>query len=941
MSGVVLLTGATGFVGARVARWILSETDHLIFALVRADGDRAAAHRLVREWWDWPELASAVGGRVQALSGDVSRPRLGLTDAAYADLVRRVTHVIHSAADLRLDAPLDELREVNVRGTANALELARAAHRDHGLERFSHISTAYVAGKRTGPVPEDALTAEHGFASRYEQSKYEGELLVQAVKGELPVSVFRPGMVVGDSRTGAVKTFNTLYYPLRLYLTGRLRVLPVDSSQRINLVPVDYVADSVARLTFEPRAAGLTFHLTLPPEALPTAGELLRFVREWAGERLGVRLPPPLFVPASPRAIQWSCRVFRALVGERGGTLRALASLAPYFAERREFRRDNVDRLLGSRDLKWREILPPILEYAAGAGFLHRSERTVHEQVLFRLASRSRPVTYHDVVGGEVVSRPAAEVRRDILAAAGALRFLGIGPGDRVAVVGLNSTRYLTVDVAIGLVGATSVPLYYTNPPAEVGEILQASGACALLVGVPKLLERLAEVDYRHPVVSFCSGPLPPGLPREVRPWDEFLALGDGGAPATAPVAPGDLATIRYTSGTTGRPKGVTFTHAQLRWMGETLSSLLPWEVRNRWATCLSYLPLNHVVEGILAMYSPYYLPAPVDVYFLEEFRDLQRTLPRVRPTVLFSVTRFYEKLHEAVRRTWPGRYCVGGPDGLLKRALRPLVRRTLLRRAGLDRCAQLIVGSGPSSEDVLRDLREIGVEVHNAYGLTEAPLVTINRLGRNRLGTVGELLPRTEARISEDGEVMVRGPQVTPGYFDEGVQQPFRDGWLLTGDLGHLTEEGSLVLSGRKKELIATSYGKKIHPAKVEAMLREIPGVAEAMLVGDGRPFCGALLWTREAANGYADGTPAEALDRAVADVNSRLSHPEQVKSWVVLRDDLSIEGGDLTANLKLKRSTVASRLRSAIDALYGGPLPEAVLHRGRADRDEPAVVV
>ncbi|MGE5619467.1 MAG: SDR family oxidoreductase [Sphingomonadaceae bacterium] len=939
MSGVVLLTGATGFIGARVARWILGETDHTAIALVRAEDGEAASHRLIREWWDQPELASAIGGRVQPLPGDISRVRLGLPDDVYAKLVQQVTHIVHAAADLRLDAPLNALRKTNVFGTANLLELARAAHRDHGLRRFSHLSTAYVAGNRAGAVPEDALTAEHGFASNYEQSKYEGELLVQAAKEELPASVFRPGMVVGDSRTGAVKTFNTLYYPLRLCLTGRLRVLPVDPAMRVNLVPVDYVAESVARLTFEPRAAGLTFHLAMPPESLPTAGELISFVREWAAEKLGVRLPRPLLLPMGPRAIRWCCHMLRAIAGERGDTLRAFAALAPYFAEHREFRRDNLDRLLGTCELNWRELLPPILEYAVYAGFLHRSGRTVHEQLLFRLSSPSRPVTYHDVIAGEIVPRPAAEVRREILRATGALRALGVGPGERVAVVGLNSTRYLALDAAIGLADAVSVPLYYTSPPAEIGEILRASGARALFVGAPRLLERLAEIDYQRPIVSFCRGPLPPSLHRRVLPWDEFLALGEGtDHPAPAAVAPADLATIRYTSGTTGPPKGVTFTQAQLRWMGETLCSLFPWAVRNRRATYLSYLPLNHVVEGILAMYSPYYMPAPVDIYFLEEFRDIQQALPKVRPTVLFSVTRFYEKLHEAVHRTRPGRYCLEGSNGPLKWALRPLVRWTLLRRAGLDRCTQLIVGSGHTSEELLRDLREIGVEVHNAYGLTEAPLVTINRLGRNRLGTVGELLPETEVRIAEDGEVMLRGPQVTPGYFDEGVRQPFHDGWLLTGDLGQLTEEGSLLLRGRKKEIIATSYGKKIHPAKVEAMLREIPGIAEAMLVGEGRPYCGALLWTRETESGHAGRHGAETLDRAVGEVNAQLSHPEQVKSWVLLRDDLSIEGGDLTANLKLRRSAIASRLRSVVDSLYGAPLPDAVLHLGRAGRDDPA---
>ena len=148
------------------------------------------------------------------------------------------------------------------------------------------------------------------------------------------------------------------------------------------------------------------------------------------------------------------------------------------------------------------------------------------------------------------------------------------------------------------------------------------------------------------------------------------------------------------------------------------------------------------------------------------------------------------------------------------------------------------------ASENLLLNFRELGIEIHNAYGLTEAPLVTLNRAGANHIGTVGTPLPRTQVRIAEDGEVLVQGPQVTAGYFEEGAPSPVQDGWLHTGDLGRLTEEGYLVLEGRKKELFKTSYGKYVQPAKVEALLRDIPGIAEAMLVGEGRPYCVALLW-------------------------------------------------------------------------------------------------
>jgi long-chain acyl-CoA synthetase len=822
-----------------------------------------------------------------------------------------VTHIVHAAADLRLNAPLAELRATNVEGVRHVLELARTARR-HGLVRLGHVSTAYVAGARTGAVLEDDLPTAPRFRSAYEQSKHEGEAVVRAATGEVPVSVFRPGMIVGDARTGYVKTFNTVYYALRLLLTGRLRVLPTRPSMRLNLIPVDHVAEGIAQLLFDPQAEGLTFHLTPPPEAAPAVGELVGFVRRWARRELGVRVPRPLCVPLPERAI--------AAFG-------SLAPLAAYARERGWYDRTNTDRVLGPYALDWREMMPNLLRFAVRYGFLHRSERTVHEQALVRLTSRGRPVRYRDVRSGESAAQDPVALRDEILRATGALRSLGVRPGDRVALVGPNSTRYLILDTAIGLSGAVSVPLYYTSPPQEIRAILADSGARALFVGVKALLERFSDLGAPESAVSFVrdGGDLPVG----VRGWESFLALGtaDEGL-ARSPIGPDDLATLRYTSGTTGTPKGVMFRHDQLRWMAETLGGLLPWGPRTRPGTYLSFLPMNHVVEGILGTYAPHYLPSRVDVAFLDDFRRLADALRRVRPTVFFSVPRFYEKLGETFTASRVGRW-YGAQGTVVRSLLRPLVRRSLLARAGLDRCALLISGSAPIGEALVHGLSDLGIEVHNAYGLTEAPLVTLNRHGRNRIGTVGEPLPETEVRLADDGEVLVRGPQVTPGYWGREAEQPFRDGWLLTGDLGQLAA-GFLVITGRKKELLKTAYGKYVSPEKVEALLKGIPGVAEAMVVGEGRPFCGVLLWVNPAP--VAPERWIE-LDRAVARINGRLSHPEQVKAWVVLANDLSIAAGELTANLKLRRAVVLVRKGAAIAALYGtDTLPTGVLHRGRA---------
>lgn len=919
----VFLTGATGFLGAQIARQILQTSEAGLLVLVRGADAEAAQQRLLREWWDWSDARSAVGGRVQVLVGDVTMPRLGLSEAAYSALARQVTQIVHAAADIRLFAPLDELRLANVTGTRHALALAQAAHADHGLGCFAHVSSAYVAGRRSGPVTEEELSDRFGFSSPYEQSKYEAELLVREAMAGLPAAVFRPGMIVGDSRSGAIKTFNTLYFPLRLYLTGRLRIAPARPDLPVNLVPVDYVAGSIARLVFDPAAVGLTFHLTPPRVDQPALAEFTGSARAWAAREMGLALPRAWFLPLP--GLAGAARLFGKFLPRE---LASLARLLPYFRNRPVFLRTNADRLLGPYPHRWQDLLPPLLDFAVRSSFWGRPGRTVHEQVLVRLKSASKPIIYHDLSGGQEVVRTGADVRAEILAAAAALSAAGVQPGERVVIVGLNSTRYFANLIAIGLVGAVSAPVYATCPSREIESLLANCQARLLLVGAPEALGRLDEIDFDGVVVSFCRAGAPPRLKRPVIEWQDFLALGAGqDVKETAPVGLDAPAALFFTSGTTGYPKSLVYRHEQLRWLAGSLAANYPWRERNRWGAYLSYLPLNHVVEGVLGTFSPYYVPAALDIYFLEEFKALPQALKIARPTIFFSVPRFYEKVRAAASQHPLARVARRLPDGLPRRFLRGLLRRGLLRKAGLDRCRQAIVGSALTPPDVLEFFQELGIPVHNAYGLTEAALVSLNRLGRNRVGTLGQPLPETEIRFGPDGEIQVRGPQVTAGYWEDGRLQAFPGGWLDTGDLGMLTPDGYLTLSGRKKELIITAYARKIFPAPLETGLRAIPGVSEAMLIGEGRPFCSALLWMEE--NGWSPAC-ARAVDAGVAEVNARLSPAEQIKRWAVLPGALTVEDGALSSSLKIKRAVVAERQQAVIDALYGQGPPPGVLHAG-----------
>lgn len=926
----ILITGANGFVGTQIIRRLLQNKETTILALTRATNTEEGARRLAREWWDWPELVNAIGTKIKVVCGDVCSPHLGLKETDYVRLIDSVTHIIHTAADWRL-VSLDELRKTNVQGTANVLEVAKEANKHHQFERFSHISTAYVAGGRTGDVSESNMTNKFGFSTNYEHSKYEGELLVQATKDELPISVFRPSMIVGDSQTGAIKTFNTFYYPLKLYLTGKRRYMPISRSLRINVIPVDYVAEAVTKLTFDPNATGLTFHLVAPHQSLITVGELLDFLQKWAKTELGIKLPRPICIPMSASSMKIAIK-FQRTFQRNPRVSDALIALAPYFSENRQFERTNTDRLLGTYDPKWMEILPHLLEYAVYNSFLHRSDRTVHEQALFRLESKSYPVTYYDIYEGQTVKKTATEMRSDILTALSALRNSGIESGDRIALTGLNSTRYLAIDLAIGLLGAVSVPLYYTAPPADINSILRSSGSKLLFVGMPSILAKADELCPDIPVISICRTQVPQNLSRKVDSWEDFLSKGSKlDSTVKVPVGFDDTATLRYSSGTTGTPKGAIFRHDNLRYMAESIVSIMPWRERNHRGCYLSFLPMGHVVEGILATYSPYYVPAPIEIYFLEDFRQLQSELPRVRPNIFFSVPRIYERIWEVLQKNKIGRFYTKTKSHLLKRLMRRTLKNMTLKRAGLNNCVQLIAGSASCDEGLLQNYRELGIEIHNAYGLTEAPLVTINRLGKNRIGTVGEPMPFTQVKTAEDGEIMVKGPQVTADYFDKSLEPPVKDGWLMTGDIGKLTDEGSLVIFGRKKELIKTSYGKCIYCGKIEGMIRELPEVTEAMLVGESKPYVTALAWIEK--KHYNQAT-LESIDKAMVEMNKNLSNPEKVKKWALLINNLSIENGELTPNLKLKRIVIAQKYAKIIDSLYTGANPEGEVHIGGVER-------
>lgn len=902
MGDTFFLTGGTGSLGTELAAGLCRMPDTRVYALVRGSCREEAYHRLRGVWHHDKALYESIGKQIIPVCGDFTVHGLGLSNEDRSEIEDAVTVVIHAGAETGFTKSSYELEITNHTGTRNMLTFAGGI-RD--LRRFVYVSTAYVAGQKKGIVMENDPVAVE-FSSLYEKSKAKAETLVRA--SGLPFSICRPGMIVGDSETGWIGTFNTIYYVLKQMLLGKMPVLPVSPDTSLNIVPGDYVAESILKICFADEAAGKTFHLTCPEENRPKAGELAEFVRSWAKDNLSENIAGFVFAPIPVLGKAGIIHNSRPGSKRKSG-INNMMTLMPYFFGEQIFDRTNTDSICGAYDKDWHEFAGRLLDFACRKNFMRQTGRTVFEQACVRRESKRFPIKYHDVSSDGISTVTGPEANKRIRLIYNALWAWGIRRGDRVALTGINSVDYMTLEQAIGLLGAVSVPIYYTTPAAEASILLEKSGSKWFFIGDKRMMKQLPEITTDAKIVSFSAGQESEydGVMR----WEEFMSKANEKAPEQYP-DPDDLATIRYTSGTTGEPKGVMFNYGQLAWMGEVLTNLLTWKDRNDEMRYLSFLPLSHVVEGILASYAPYYVLCKVDYYFLNDFGSLTEALPEVRPTVFFSVPRFYEKVWDQVTSNRIGKAWLSMSDGLQKKAIAAVLKRAVLRKAGIDRCKQLIVGSAPVSEALLNSFRSLGIEVYNAYGQTEAPLITINRLGDNIIPTIGTPLPETVVTAEPDGELIVTGPQVTLGYY--GLQtESIHDGVLRTGDLGVIHNNGHITLRGRKKDFIITAYGKNISITKLEEGLKDIPGVSEAVLIGENRPYCTALIWLEE---GVSE-TELKLGERIEA-MNSGLSHPEQIRRYKVISTPLSIQAGELTPNLKVKRGNVEAHLAEEIEEMY-----------------------
>lgn len=612
----------------------------------------------------------------------------------------------------------------------------------------------------------------------------------------------------------------------------------------------------------------------------------------------------------------------------------------------------------------------------------------------FAHAEDSAPATYllHEIIAraaGRHPQKPALmyhagestwqalsyrELMTTVARAAVALAQAGIGRGDRVAILAGNGPWWAVADLATLSRGAIVVPIYPSLPPTAVRHILADSESRLIFVGnatQEAMVEAIrGDLPALEKIVSLASSRQAPG--------DGALSfrkmIADAGAEPpphledSLPASGEALATIVYTSGTTADPKGVALSHRNIA--VNVQGVLRRFEISAN-DVFLSFLPASHMFERTCGHFAM--LAAGATIAYARDLTALSDDARQVRPTIVITVPRILEKAYEAaaarVAASWLLRRhlvrstirvlneCVnrgyrGQPIGLSLRWRRALLDRLVAARfrgiAG-GRLRLLGVGGAPLDRRLAKTLWVLGFGILEGYGLTEAaPLVAASSIRDNRLGTVGRPLEGIEVRIGPDNEVLVRGANVMTGYFRRPQETRLAidpEGWLHTGDQGHLDERGHLVITGRLKEMIVTSYGKNVSPSRIEAALLESRYIREAMLCGDRRPYITALIVpAREAVEAYAgnrggttENPPAglrasgghavlleqpeirELFALEIDRIMERFAEYERVKRFALLTEGFSVENGLLTPTLKMRRTRIAERYRDRIDALYG----------------------
>jgi len=565
------------------------------------------------------------------------------------------------------------------------------------------------------------------------------------------------------------------------------------------------------------------------------------------------------------------------------------------------------------------------------------------------------PVVEHKTQeDGPWIPLSAREYDAEIVAAAKGLVALGVAPGDRVGIMSRTRYEWSLLDWAAWAVGAVPVPLYETSSAEQVAWILTDAGVSLLVVESAAHAATVAEVLPDTPDVRKV-------LVIDEGAVDELVAAGQDVSDdeivrrrGLADLA--DVATVIYTSGTTGRPKGVELTHGNFYELTVNTVADLNVVVAEPGSRTLLFMPLAHVFARFIHVLA---IPAGAVLGHTPDTRTLLDDLASFQPTFILAVPRVFEKVYNSAEQ----KAAAGGKGAIFQRAAKTSIvySRALdtprgpspwlrlqhkvadvlvlskLRKALGGRARWAISGGAPLGERLGHFYRGVGLVVLEGYGLTEttAP-ATVNRPDTTKIGSVGRPLPGTAVRIADDGEVEVKGIQVFRGYHanDAATAESLQDGWFKTGDLGAIDEDGNLSITGRKKEIIVTAGGKNVAPAVLEDRLRAHPLISQVVVVGDQKPFIGALVTLDpEGVPGWlaAHGKPALTLEQATTDAdvlasidlavekaNTAVSRAESIRKYRILDTDLTIANGYLTPKLSVKRSIVLKDFSAEVEALY-----------------------
>lgn len=584
--------------------------------------------------------------------------------------------------------------------------------------------------------------------------------------------------------------------------------------------------------------------------------------------------------------------------------------------------------------------------------------KTIND-ILFLAASSPNPrtVLYPDNAGNWQ-SFTGMQIYQRVRNLAEAFRQWGIQKGDRIAILAENRWEWAVTDFAALAIGAVDVPIYPTLTAEQIGQLLADSGARLAVVSSKQQYDKVAQVRPKtaleHIVLMDDDGvPDAVLMSSLLKDADRAGAERDAAFDRAAyDVRPQDLATLIYTSGTTGDPKGVMLTHGNIA--SNLNYSLAGFDISQQ-DSCISFLPLSHITARHLD-YAIYTRQATVA--YCSSFEKLPMALQSIRPTVLVAVPRVFEKVRQEAERQasasglkkkifdWAirtgQRHCAETFQGKTPSSLRWKLAHKLvfskIRHGFGGHVRYFIAGGAPLGVDTATWFAGAGIRILEGYGLTEtSPVIAINTNSAYRIGSVGRPLPNVECRIAEDGELLVRGPNVFSGYWrkpDDTSLAFDSDGWFRTGDIGRMDQDGFLYITDRKKELLKTSGGKMVAPQPIENKLKAYLLVGQAALVGDRHKFIAALIspnfqaleeWTRQ--QGIAAPTRRELVEHPsvvaryqsiVDEVNSSLAHFETIKRFRIVPEEWSLASGELTPSLKLKRRVITEKYREVIQSFY-----------------------